>query len=125
MITPFEVYLVMQLDTIGTAAGLFGFASTLIGLFVMSFGFSEDETWGKWLGSGLFASGLFGLLLATFLPSTKTAAAMLILPAITSDEVVKPLGNEAKELYDLAKDALRKAVDAPPPKPEVEKSDVK
>jgi hypothetical protein len=50
---------------------------------------------------------------------------MLILPAITSDEVVKPLGNEARELYDLAKDALRKAVDAPAPKPsEVEKARV-
>ena len=124
MISPFEVYLVMQLDTIRPAAGVFGFAATGAGLFVVIFGFTEDETWGKWLGSLLLASGLLSFLLATFLPSTKTAAAMLILPAITADEVVKPLGNEAKELYDLAKDALRKAVDAPAPKPGMEKPDV-
>jgi hypothetical protein len=123
MITPFEVYLVMQLDTITTAAGLFGFAATCVGGFVMVVGFCEDETWAKWLGSTVFSLGLFCLLLATFLPSTKTAAAMIVLPAITSDEVVKPLGDEARGLYDLAKQALKKAVDAPVTEPKVEKSD--
>ena len=125
MISPFEVYLVMQLDKVILASFLVGGVVALpLGILTFAEGMDEDIRLLKWLGGISFSAGLFFVLLATLLPSTKTAATMFILPAITSDEVVKPLGNEAKELYDLAKDALRKAVDAPAPKSsqEVEKN---
>lgn len=43
----------------------------------------------------------------TFMPGTKTIAAMVVLPKITSPQALDAMGNEAKELYGLAKDALR------------------
>lgn len=45
--------------------------------------------------------------IATFLPSSKTAAAMVVLPAIVNNETIR---KESGELYDLAKQALREAV---------------
>lgn len=49
-----------------------------------------------WLASALFATSFL-------LPSTKTAAVMLILPQIANSETIR---GEAIELYQLAKDAL-------------------
>ena len=123
MISPFEVYLVMQLDS------LKGMFSVLTGVCVV-FGVILAATLPIWADEHLplfkgapeagmkwfkrvVAAGLLFLFVGTALPSTKTAAAMIVLPALTSEEVVKPLGDEARELYQLAKDALRKAVDTP------------
>lgn len=44
---------------------------------------------------------------ATLLPSSKTAAAMVIVPAIANNETIR---KESGELYDLAKQALRDSV---------------
>ena len=121
MISPFEVYLVMQLDKI--EAGSVLVCLLLVGLCLFLWltiagradHLKETDEYAKWVQlAKLFSVGLVGMVIfTTLLPSTKTAAAMLILPAITSDEVVEPLGNEARELYDLAKQALRKSLDAP------------
>lgn len=48
---------------------------------------------------------LLGVLFS-LAPSTRTAATMVILPAIANNEAIR---DEATELYDLAKDALRNA----------------
>lgn len=47
------------------------------------------------------------LVLAALVPSTKTAAAMIVLPAIANNVTIQ---HEAGDLYKLAKDALRQAV---------------
>lgn len=130
MITPFEVYLVMQLDTISNVSL---FALCILGLtfailsgtagMMYADGDKEDSAALKRVLRKIFPYLLVSLMVSTFLPSTKTAAAMIVLPALTSDEVVKPLGNEARELYDLAKQALKKAVDGSTTEPKVEKSD--
>lgn len=120
MITPFEVYLVMQLDSISTGLSVSSAASGMVAGFLSMMWFMsvlhEDDDVCRKLTYPL-KRALWVLvpciLLNALLPSTKTAAAMIVLPAITSEEVVRPLGNEARELYDLAKDALRKVVDAP------------
>lgn len=135
MITPFEVYLVMQLDTI--LNGLIRI-NILLGIALIAFSIagmahspgeharaenkpSMDALASKYF---LFArKAAIALVLAitinSLLPSSKTAAAMIILPALTSKEVTEPLAAEGKELYALAKQALRDAVDAKPePKPE-------
>lgn len=52
----------------------------------------------------------------SFIPSTKVAAAMFILPRLTSDQVIEPVGKEARELYDLAKKALTKLAEDDEPK---------
>lgn len=44
------------------------------------------------------------VIVATLAPSTKTAATMIVLPAIVNN---KDIQTEAKELYDIAKGALR------------------
>ena len=46
-------------------------------------------------------------LLTALIPSTKTAAAMVIVPAIANNETIR---KESGELYGLAKQALRDAV---------------
>lgn len=122
MVTPFEVYVVMQLDTVIVSAFVFGMLLFIVGAFYVAVG-SEDYSRGMfWAGVVSFALGILCILAGTFLPSTKTAAAMIVLPAITSEEVVAPVSAEARELYDLAKQAIRKAVDAEAPaKAEVEK----
>jgi len=51
--------------------------------------------------------------LAAFSPSTKTAAAMVIVPAIANNETIR---KEAGDLYSLAKQALREAVTDEPKK---------
>ena len=131
MITPFEVYLVMQLDSIS----VFLFATTiLLGIsLLISFligainsDMYTEETVKR--GKAQMARTLkFVPLLvclgfsSALIPSSKTAAAMIILPALTSKEVTEPLAAEGKELYALAKQALRDAVDAKDTKTEPKK----
>lgn len=131
MITPFEVYVVMQLDVIREISFVVCLFTGLIALplsitYMIGSALEQSETHNLWppLQKLLTCMGV-GLLVLAVIPSTKTAAAMIVLPAITSDEVVKPLGDGARELYDLAKQALKKAVDAPVAtnEPKVEKSD--
>lgn len=46
-------------------------------------------------------------LIVAFLPSSKTAAAMYVIPAIANNETLR---SEAGDLYKLAKEALKQAV---------------
>ena len=64
----------------------------------------------KWATAAFLLSGLVALT-----PSTKTAAAMAVLPAIANNERIQ---HEAGDLYQLAKQALTNAVapDKPEPK---------
>lgn len=57
----------------------------------------------KWL----VGSAVALICINTFMPGTRTIAAMVVLPKITSPQALDAMGNEAKELYGLAKDALR------------------
>jgi hypothetical protein len=121
MVSPFEVYLVMQLDSINALFGLLAGASALLAggwLFIVAmstdfdFQASKEEKKvrldaAKKFSFRTFLFGVACLVAAAFLPSTKTAAAMILIPALTSKEVVEPVATEAKELYGLAKEALR------------------
>lgn len=130
MISPFEVYVVMQLDTVKSAAlgvaSLTGFASIfLVGLAISSKIDAEaewrtdaskaasaklSETVGK-LSRKVMATFALCVAATAFLPSTQTAAAMILVPALTSKEITEPVGAEAKELYNLLKRGLTKYVD--------------
>lgn len=129
LVSPLEVYAVLQLDTIITGLR-FGVAVAAAGGICSMFtlGFHGDDYYHSEgtkqtnaavrKGALKFAKicGVSAVLcsaLAVFMPSTKTAAAMILLPAITSDKVTEPLTREAGELYQLAKSALTKAVEEP------------
>ena len=137
MITPFEVYLVMQLDSIFSALSFLATAGFIVAAVLTiwngasRFDAAEypslcdrperEKLWAARASSRkqvlVWTVPIF--LLAALIPSSKTAAAMIILPALTSKEVTEPLAAEGRELYALAKQALRDAVDAKdPPKEE-------
>lgn len=124
-LTPFQVYLVMQLDSISTLAFILGVLSAIV-FTIFFICYVLDNAASKYhpelsdskaeaaraemsLGiakkAGVLAA--LSLTLGTFLPSTKTAAAMIVLPAIVNSQTVQ---TEAGELYGLAKEGLRNLV---------------
>lgn len=124
MISPLEIYVVLQMDSVKEALP-FVVAACAIGmggcLFVGGIGTSpqswdsKDErdekvvlkaTAFKWAKRLLVVCSLSAAV-ATLLPSTKTLAAMFIIPAVMNNETVQ---KEASELYTMAKDALKEAV---------------
>lgn len=103
-ITPFDVYLVMQLDSIQSACRLiFGalliatLAVLIVGLFQRASSFrKEDDDYRNgvakiWLGAKIGSVTFIFLLFASFVPSTKTAASMFLLPAIANNKEIQQL----------------------------------
>ena len=111
-ISAFDVYLVMQLDSIRGGIGVLCFLS-VSGLCIAAV--DGERLSLRWWAS--LAGTVVAAVVCTFTPSSKTAAAMIVLPAITSEQVTEPVAAEAKELYALAKRALTNIAE-PPAKPE-------
>jgi hypothetical protein len=65
---------------------------------------------------GAFVVFLFGTLVTVTIPNKKDAAIIYVIPAIANNENIQ---EEAKELYDFAKAAMKEYL--PAPKEEVEK----
>lgn len=126
MISAWQVYLVLQLDSIGATLSFLSTAGVLtLGVLVATNAFSKHdaaefptsvgnmearkEAWAarsKWIKR--IALITFPIMaFNAFLPSSKTVAAMIVLPAITSDKVIDTVAPEVRELYELTKDALR------------------
>ncbi len=113
-ITPFEIYLVMQLDSLcvlfltlcmitgGVSAGSF------IDLLI-NFATEERRTF---LKKALKVSTLLWavfLLLSVFTPSSKTVAAMYVVPKIVNNENVQKLPDEMLQLFrESIKDMMPK-----------------
>lgn len=116
MITPWEIYWVLQLDSIngalGVVGGACGVAAILIGIVAVissDLGDVSDESWAvikRWLKCLVVVAGVCIVLLGV-IPSTKTAAAMIVVPAIVNNKAVQ---HEAGDLYALAKEALKEAI---------------
>lgn len=103
-ITPFDVYLVMQLDQLGSVATILFTILTLICVFLVIFGVldvsmargKEDRDYksGKAKLSLSWKIGTVAavfLLFGAFIPSTKTAASMFLLPATVNNKEVQQL----------------------------------
>jgi hypothetical protein len=112
VISAWDVYWVLQLDRIGStmfwlpvAASGFTFFGAMVSEGATVWDFEKKRLHGyvKYLCAAMFASWLACL----FLPSSKTAAAIIVLPAIANNETVQ---TEAADLYKLAKQAMQKAV---------------
>jgi len=117
VITPWEIYWVLQLDSIGFA--LFGVAimSGFGCIFAaIAWSIAADPDVGMpalmrpfrrltlYILPIIFIVAFIGNAL---LPSTKTAAAMIVVPQIVNSPTIQ---REAGDLYNLAKQALRDAI---------------
>jgi hypothetical protein len=132
MITAWDIYWVMQLDSIGAALSFLSAGGLMLAVAltvwngISRFDTNEfpslcdvDARKAAWAVRAnlrktvlLVAVPLF--VVNAFIPSTKTAATMIVLPAVANNETVQ---REAGELYGIAKDALRELAkpDAPEP----------
>lgn len=103
-ITPFDVYLVMQLDRLSCVATILFTILTIVYVVLVIFGVmevsmamgQEDEDYksGKAKLSLSWKIGTVAavfLLFGAFIPSTKTAASMFLLPAIANNKEVQQL----------------------------------
>ncbi len=113
MIDKWDVYWVMQMDSITASAVAAAVLCGAAGGFVGFIGIEEDDSQLRKWGVVFLIPAMFCAIAATFLPSSKTAAAMILVPALTLDQVIEPVSAEALELYALAKKALTKLADEP------------
>lgn len=111
-LTAMDIYLVMQSDSIAVAFNVVGVVFSVI------FGVGALRSTVAWSGGDspgwplILLWPAFGLSLmiaigSAFIPSTKTAATMYVVPAIVNNETLQ---EDAGEFYELAKDALRDAI---------------
>ena len=137
MIDAWDIYWVLQLDSINCVLGISAMVAAFFSGITIFLGFEySKENPDSWNGMAYKAeaqkklersAGLLSLgkrtlflvampLIAAFAltPSTKTAAAMIVVPAIANNEAIQ---REAGDLYDLAKQALAEAVKPDKSKP--------
>ena len=128
VISPWDIYWVLQLDSINAAIATLAVGCGVAaagGLFIMAMATNrglpilqregDDEAWAKSkkIAARLVAACAAFTLISAFLPSTRTAAAMFIIPAVANNETIQ---QEAGDLYKLAKEALANAVKPDAPK---------
>lgn len=140
MITAFELYCVLKLDSILNALFALATTSTASSLILLIAGlsFSSEKDgiaglvsitqreralkrarilrYNKWIPK-LFKSSAFAACLSVFFwalftltPTTNQMAAIMVIPKIATSENVEVLTGEAKSLYDLAKEYFRESV---------------
>lgn len=128
IINPWTLYLILQADSIKSGLGFISLWAILISgamvllwvVYIMicsmqaasiynvrtadEYKASRAAALRKWwvVALAVVISGMVSLLNA-LLPSTKSAAMLLVIPALANSEVVQ---TEARELYDLAKQGL-------------------
>jgi hypothetical protein len=102
MISAWDIYWVMQLDTIRSALGVasvFALVATAMSALAIAIE-GASPRYAKFFGAALAPLAIA----AALVPSSKTAAAMVVLPAIANNQTIQ---REAGDLYGIAKDALR------------------
>ena len=109
MITPFQMYLLLMLDSICTVTAIttiiLAFVTFVIG--VMSVASDVDEEGHKWARKFLkYLVPIFvlSLLSAIFIPNTKQAATIFLVPKVLNNEKVQDIGQNG---LDLANNLLK------------------
>lgn len=105
--TAFEVYLIMQADTLSAAAGLVAVGFAALTIPALDLHVEEGVSWKAPVTT--FAVAVLAFLFWLLMPNTKTLAAMYVIPAVTSEHAVEKIAPEVREVWELAKDALREA----------------
>ena len=109
-ITPSTIYWVAQCDCIRDACIpiiIFGVLLSVVSVAITMCTFCDDAPDHvcrcRWIATAvslaLIATTIAGVLGRIFVPTTKTVAAMYVIPAVANNEKVQTVGNR---LYDLA-----------------------
>lgn len=103
MITPSLIYWITRLDPLNSAGCLMASLGIVIGLFL--FGPICDPDIGeeaiakvKRVQKLILTIGIVGILICTFAPTKKEAAAMIVIPRIANSETVSEIGDGVKAL---------------------------
>lgn len=97
MITTTQMYWIAILDSVTVTAVIASVVLAFGTLGAFGFACSEEDHW--WLPITSTVMLLFFMAVATFTPSTKTMAAILVVPKIVNSEKFQTAGNK---LYELA-----------------------
>lgn len=119
-ISPLEIYLVLQLDRISNMLELLSFFGSVIAIIywvVYMVHRDSDYVTVPEIPAKIWAVLIVAITTTSVIPSSNTAAAMIILPPLVN-EGLPAVGDEARELYDLAKQALENAVRPEPETPQ-------
>lgn len=104
-ITPALIYWITRLDPLNKAGGAMAILGFGLGLFLFAPICDPDLGIGdgaiaklkraqKWL----LTIGIVGILICTFMPTKKEAAAMIVIPRIANSETVSEIGDGVKTL---------------------------
>jgi len=104
VITAWNIYWVMQLDSINRSIIVLMVVAGAASLISAMIGSIEDVPAAVSFSKKAAAAFVGCILLGALTPSTKTAAAMIVLPAVANNQAIQ---REASDLYGIAKDALR------------------
>lgn len=97
MITTAQMYWIVILDNITITAAMLSILFTVGTVVAFIFAACEDDHW--WLPFMSLTMMLVFVAVATFVPSTKQLAAILVVPKIANSEKIQTAGNK---LYELA-----------------------
>lgn len=105
--SPFTVYLIMQADALGVLVGVVFFFGMVFLIYlwfirVMDDDESTSDSVKRLCRNLAVVVTTAGILMVT-VPSSKALAVIYVLPQLTSE----PAQAEMREVYDLAKEALR------------------
>jgi hypothetical protein len=112
MISGWDIYWITRLDSIGYLLGIGGLTLALLGLVIAgitlgmaSDACSDEEEWKPFkrfikrsLGFAVF--GAISMIFNTFIPTTKEAAAIYLIPRITANEDVQQIPANAAKLLN-------------------------
>lgn len=114
--TPFEVYLLMMADSVRASLAFVTIACGLVFIgSLIAFGMASDSYCGSepiaraiapW-PKRLLVLGVAALVINTFVPGTKTLAAMYVLPKLTTPHALDTMSKDGQQLYDLTIAALK------------------
>ena len=97
MITTAQMYWIVILDNITITTAILSILFTAGTIVAFIFAACEDDHW--WLPSMSLTMMLVFVAVATFVPSTKQMAAILVVPKMANNEKLQTVGNK---LYELA-----------------------
>ena len=119
MITPFEVYLIMKLDSICIASVIVGLMSFVCAIFfcVGYLGEYSEDTFKKPAIVSVVVT-LLCAIVAIVTPTTKQAAAIIMIPKIVNNEKIQDIGGKTldvgNDLLDLANQYIQEQIKVEP-----------
>ena len=105
-ITPSMIYWIMKLDDIQCLFFLIAvgaFVACIVSAFIS---LDDGELAKRVVGRSMIVL-IVSLIIGTFVPSTKQAAAMYVVPAIANSDALEKVINDPGDLYNIGVNALK------------------